>query len=103
MALYLLHFDRPYKHAKHYLGYARDIPTMHQRIDWHYAASERDGKHHRLMVAVRAAGISFVLARVWPEGTRADEKRKKHSGHTRRCPICKESATTPAGDGGAAE
>lgn len=90
MALYLLHFDRPYKHARHYLGYAADVPTMHWRINKHYAASPRDGQHHRLMQAIRQAGISFTLARVWPEGTRADEKRKKTNGHARRCPLCRE-------------
>lgn len=90
MALYLLHFDRPYKHAKHYLGYARDVPTLHQRVDQHYEASYGDGKHHRLMQAVRRAGISFTLARVWDEGTRADEKKKKQNGHARRCPLCKD-------------
>jgi hypothetical protein len=90
MALYLLHFDRPYKHARHYLGFARDVPTMHERIDAHYAATEGDGTHHRLMVVIRRAGISFTLARVWPDGTRADERRKKQSGHARRCPICLE-------------
>lgn len=74
MAVYLLHFDRPYKHAKHYLGFARDVPAMHARIDKHYAASPGDGKGHRLMQVVRAAGISFTLARVWPDGTRADER-----------------------------
>lgn len=90
MALYLLHFDRPYRHARHYLGYARDVAAMHARIDMHYAASERDGQNHRLMVAVRAAGISFTLARVWPDGTRQDERRKKQRGHARHCPLCKE-------------
>ena len=90
MALYLLHFDRPFKHAKHYLGFARDMDRLHQRVDMHYAATYGDGQHHKLMQAVRAAGISFTLARIWPEGSRIDEKRKKQSGHARRCPICKE-------------
>jgi hypothetical protein len=90
MALYLLHFDRPYQHARHYLGFAKDVPTMHQRIDWHYNASAADGKKHRLMQAVRGAGISFTLARVWPDGTRDDERRKKQRGHSRHCPICRD-------------
>jgi len=90
VALYLLHFDRPYKHARHYLGYAADVPTMHTRIDAHYNATPGDGQHHRLMQVVSAAGISFTLARVWPEGTREDEKRRKKSGNARRCPICLE-------------
>jgi hypothetical protein len=90
MALYLLHFDRPFKHVKHYLGFARDLPTMHRRIDAHYSATAGDGKNHRLMVALREAGISFTLARVWPEGTRVDERRKKQRGHARQCPLCRD-------------
>lgn len=91
MAVYLLHFDRAYRHAKHYIGYAADVPTMHRRIDEHYEATAGDGKHHRLMQVIRDSGISFTLARVWPEGTRDDEKKKKRRGHSRLCPICREA------------
>jgi hypothetical protein len=90
VALYLLHFDRPYKHARHYLGFAKDVSAMHARIDAHYEASTGDGKHHRLMQVVRAAGISFTLARVWPDGERSLERKQKSNGHARRCPICRE-------------
>jgi hypothetical protein len=90
MAVYLLHFDRPYRHARHYLGYSRDLQTMHERIDAHYNATPGDGKSHRLMQVIREAGISFTLARVWPEGTREDERRMKQRGHARRCPLCRE-------------
>lgn len=96
MALYLLHFDRPYHHARHYLGFARDIPAMHARIDTHYNATPGDNQHHRLMQAIRAAGISFTLARVWPDGTRADERRKKQRGHARCCPLCRSAEGVPA-------
>jgi len=89
MAVYLLHFDRPYKHARHYLGYADD-DKLHQRIDAHYAATPGDGQHHRLLQVIRAAGISFTLARVWPGLTRADERKKKGHG-ARACPMCKEA------------
>lgn len=91
MAVYLLHFDRPYKHAKHYAGWAED-DRVHARIDEHYAATPSDGKRHRLMVVVRAAGISFTLARLWPTGDRALEKRLKQRGMSRACPICREEA-----------
>lgn len=90
MAVYLLHFDRPFRHARHYMGYANDA-TLHGRIDQHYAATLGDGHHHRLLQHVRAAGISFTLARVWPGATRADERRMKCCGHARRCPLCREA------------
>lgn len=89
MAVYLLHFDRPYKHARHYFGYADDH-RLHERIDAHYNATMGDGKHHRLLQVVRAAGISFTLARVWPDADRAKEKSLSSRGATRACPICRE-------------
>lgn len=88
MAVYLLHFDRPYKHAKHYVGYADD-ERLHQRIDEHYDARPGDSRHHRLMQVVRQAGISFVLARVWPGADRRKERALKTCGATRVCPICR--------------
>jgi len=96
MAVYLLHFDRPFGHARHYLGYARDA-VLHERIDRHYAASLGDGKRHRLMQHVRAAGISFTLARVWWRADRAKERAMKSNGHARRCPICRPSLPTESG------
>ncbi len=92
MALYLLHFDRPYKHARHYLGWSADVASLQRRVEAHAAASLGYGKNHKLMIAARAAGISFIVSRIWPHGTRADEKRKKQRGHARHCPICRAEA-----------
>jgi predicted GIY-YIG superfamily endonuclease len=82
--VYLLHFDRPYQHARHYTGYAKDIDA---RLAAHAA-----GRGARLMEVVQQAGITWRLARVWPEADRAKERRLKNSGSaTRYCPICKEA------------
>lgn len=89
MAVYLLHFDRPYGHAKHYMGYAAD-DRMHARIDEHYNATPGDGRNHRLMQVIKQAGISFTLARVWPNADRRTERRMKDGHAARRCPICRE-------------
>lgn len=88
MAVYLLHFDRPFSHAKHYVGYADDA-KLEERIDQHRAASITDGQHHRLMVRIREAGIGFSVARVWWQADRIFERRLKQRGHTRRCPCCR--------------
>lgn len=79
--VYLLHFDRPYKHARHYLGWARNVEA---RLAHH------GGSHGaRLMHVVALAGISWQLARTWPDSTRADERRlKQRGGRSRICPIC---------------
>ena len=83
MACYLLHFDRPFRHARHYLGYSADLPTR--------LARHASGQGSKLVAAAKREGIGFVLARTWPHGTHADERRLKgpHSNRVgRQCPIC---------------
>lgn len=78
---YLLHFDQPYQHARHYTGWTTDLPA---RLDQH-----RRGEGSVLMKAVRDAGISFTLTRTWPDTTRDREDSLKHQGSARRfCPAC---------------
>jgi predicted GIY-YIG superfamily endonuclease len=81
--IYLLHFERPFGHARHYLGWAGNLDG---RL-WHH----RRGTGANLMRKVREAGIDWQLARTW-DGTRNDERRMKNRGHTRRCPVCKAAA-----------
>ena len=77
---YLLHFSKPYKHAKHYLGSADDLPTRLQQHD--------TGQGARLTQVVREAGIELILARTW-NGDRAFERRlKRQHNSPRLCPIC---------------
>ena len=69
--VYLLHFDRPYKHARHYLGWAA-AGHLDSRI-----AAHRGGQGaRRLMAVIEAAGIGFRLARTWT-GSRARERQIK--------------------------
>ena len=81
--VYLLHFDSPFGHARHYTGFAEDIEA---RITKH-----RKGNGSRLMSAVKAAGIGFTVARIWPGADRHFERRLKNwHGASRYCPICKQ-------------
>lgn len=83
MPVYLLHFDRPYKHARHYIGYARDSIKRH--VEQH-----RLGRGARLMTVIKEAGIGFVVAKTWSKGTRKFERQLKNNGSAVRiCPICK--------------
>ena len=76
--VYLLHFDQPYKHARHYVGWARNVK---RRLAEHAA-----GRGARLLAVVRDAGIGWQLARLWP-GSRARERQiKRQGGHARHCP-----------------
>src|SRR5688572_24805097 len=89
--VYLLHFNEPFRHAKHYTGYARDEATFARRIEHH-----RKGSGARLTAAATAAGVTFTVARVWPEGDRDKERRLKTSGGASRyCPICRACHSEP--------
>lgn len=78
--LYVIHFDRPYKHAKHYLGFTRDLD---QRLLKHNA-----GNGARLMQVIKEAGITYTV-HVIGYGDRYEERRLKKHSSTRYCPRCK--------------
>lgn len=78
--VYLLHFDQPYKHARHYTGWASDLTA---RLAEHAA-----GRGARLTQVVKEVGLSWQLARTWP-GTRATERAiKDRRNAPRLCPVC---------------
>ncbi|WP_173130929.1 hypothetical protein [Kibdelosporangium persicum] len=78
--VYLLHFDRPYRHARHYIGWAKNVTS---RLALHEA-----GQGARLLQVVQAAGITWTLARTW-RGSRSRERQiKRMGGAARRCPLC---------------
>jgi len=91
--VYLLHFDEvyvPYPGAKprdcarHYTGRVRGGPrALARRLAEH-------GTEHgsRLMLAVRRAGITWQLARMWPGGADRERQLKRQGGAARRCPLC---------------
>ena len=79
--VYLLHFDQPYQHARHYTGWSGD--DVLDRLTQHAT-----GRGARLMTVIHQAGIGFILVRLC-EGTRATERAIKHDGGaTRYCPAC---------------
>jgi predicted GIY-YIG superfamily endonuclease len=87
--VYLLHFDRPYRHAAHYTGWTTNLA---HRLDEH-----ETGHGARLLAVIKAAGIGWQLARIWP-GTRTTERAlKRQGGASRRCPICVLSRRTNGG------
>jgi predicted GIY-YIG superfamily endonuclease len=80
-AEYLLHFERPYKHARHYLGFAEDLE---RRLELH-----RAGRGARLVEVVVAAGIGFQLVRTWDgDGTLERALKNRHNAPARLCPLC---------------
>jgi predicted GIY-YIG superfamily endonuclease len=79
--VYLLHFDRPYKHARHYTGWTDNLASR--------LAAHEKGNGANLLAVAHAAGIKWQLARTW-QGTRATERKiKRQGGASRSCPLCK--------------
>lgn len=79
--VYLICFDRPFKHARHYLGFAYNLEA---RI-----ARHRSGDGARLLRAVTAAGIGWQVVRTWPDTSREFERKLKNQKATARlCPVC---------------
>ena len=78
--IYMLHFDRPYRHARHYVGWTDDLLD---RLDRHAT-----GHGARLVAVIWQAGIGFTLVRIC-EGTRRTERAIKNAGGAvRYCPAC---------------
>lgn len=81
MTVYLLHFDRPFGHARHYLGWASSLDAR--------LAHHANGTGANLLRHVAAAGISWQLARVWEGADRNRERQiKRQGGLSRSCPLC---------------
>ena len=86
---YLLHFSQPYKHARHYSGTADDLPA---RLAEHEA-----GRGSRLLAVVKAAGITWTLARTWPGGRQRERQLKTRAAPRAAAPNAASSrATTQA-------
>ena len=79
--VYLIHFDRPYKHARHYLGWASNLEA---RLEHH-----RNGTGGNLMAVLRRENIGWQVVRTWTPATRHRERQIKiQGGLSRVCPMC---------------
>lgn len=78
--VYLIHFERPYFHAQHYLGYTEDVAARFDRHD--------NGHGSPLLRAVAEAGIAYHVVRTW-DGDRSVERSLKRRKNGRDlCPVC---------------
>lgn len=86
--VYLLCFDKKFKHAKHYIGFAENQRTFEMRMKHH-----KKGSGSKLMAAIAKAGIGFTVARTWPDGDRNFERKLKNRKEgPRLCPHCQAEA-----------
>ena len=78
--VYLIHFRKSYKHARHYLGYSANLD---KRITDHLC-----GMGARLMEVITQADIDWNLARTWPGDRELERRLKNQKQAPRLCPIC---------------
>lgn len=82
--VYLLHFERPYFHARHYIGFTDDLDRrLHQHLNGHEKGSP-------LVRAVLKAGITVQLAATFEGGKDLEKKMKSRHNAAHFCPICKQ-------------
>jgi len=90
--VYLICFNRAFKHARHYLGSAASLA---HRIEQH-----RRGDGARLMEVISEAGITWEITRLWrcesPAAALELESRLKRWHHDGRlCPRCQGKRACP--------
>lgn len=78
--VYLLHFSRPYHHAKHYVGYTQDLE---QRYMTHLM-----GMGSPLVKAVVNAGIEVQVAKIFVGDRYLERAIKDRKNTPQICPIC---------------
>jgi predicted GIY-YIG superfamily endonuclease len=78
--IYLIHFDTPYKHARHYTGWTTDLDARLQ--------AHREGRGSRLMEVITKAGITWRLVRTWLGGRDRERAIKNRHEAPRLCPEC---------------
>lgn len=88
MTVYLLHFDSPYWHARHYLG---STTHLQRRL-----AEHAQGRGARLLEVITAAGIRFQLARTWTGDKALERQLKRRHNAPRLCPLCRRAGRRPA-------
>lgn len=78
--VYLIHFDEPYRHAKHYLGCTDNLD---RRMEEH-----KTGQGARLLQVLTEKGIGFEVVRTWEGSFEKEAELKSKKNSPRLCPIC---------------
>jgi predicted GIY-YIG superfamily endonuclease len=78
--VYLIHLEKPLKHAKHYLGFSEDIQ---ERVKQH-----RNGRGAAFMKAIKKNGISWYVSRIWDGDRELERILKNQHNASHLCPTC---------------
>jgi len=93
--VYLICFEKKFKHAKHYIGWAKNAETFEKRMKAH-----EGGYGSCLLKAVVQAGIKFKVTRIWNNADgNFERKLKKRKESKRLCPCCNKNAYNYAKNG----
>ena len=88
--VYLIHFEEPFKHSRHYIGFSQTPACLERRMGHH-----RSGHGASIMKAVTEAGIKWSVVRVWEDGDRNFERKLKNRKNSKKlCPICTQKELT---------
>lgn len=79
--VYIIHLDDKLSHAKHYIGYSKNIPGRF----WHHV----NGTGCRFLAACNRKGIKYRITRIW-EGKDGNYERllKNLKESKLLCPVC---------------
>jgi predicted GIY-YIG superfamily endonuclease len=78
--IYLLHLDKPLRHARHYVGLADDLDA---RLERHAS-----GNGARMLAVCRERGITWSLARTWQGDRKLERKLKRRKDAPQICLVC---------------
>lgn len=78
--IYLLHLDKPLRHARHYVGLADDLDA---RLERHAS-----GQGARMLAVCRERGITWQLVRTWSGDRKLERWLKRKKGAAWFCPVC---------------
>lgn len=81
--IYIIHFDRPLSHARHYVGYCDDN-RLPERLEEH-----RAGMGARILTECNRQGIGYQVVRTMKGDRRRERQIKRAKCTPRYCPICK--------------
>jgi predicted GIY-YIG superfamily endonuclease len=79
--VYLIHFDEPLAHAKHYVGFTTNFDNRMK--------SHHKGTGARLLAVLNEKSIGWNVSRTWHGVSQKLERAIKDSKNTARfCPVC---------------
>jgi predicted GIY-YIG superfamily endonuclease len=81
VTVYLIHFEQPFRHAKHYLGFTS--LALEERVARHMT-----DRGAALLRALNRAGIGWRVVRTWSGGIELEKQLKRSKNAPRLCPVC---------------